>query len=78
MALNRSLFNSPFLTINTSRFFRLSAFPSLISSDFSLLRVRKNDSASEFAHLRGAGDCRWKHSRNARRIIKLETQTEKN
>ena len=46
MALNRSLFNSPFLTINTSRFFRLSAFPSLISSDFSLLRVRKNDSAS--------------------------------
>ncbi|XP_022933539.1 probable galactinol--sucrose galactosyltransferase 6 isoform X1 [Cucurbita moschata] len=47
MVLNRSLFNSPFLTINTSRFFRLSAFPSLISSDFSLLRVRKNDSSSD-------------------------------
>ncbi|XP_022145075.1 probable galactinol--sucrose galactosyltransferase 6 isoform X2 [Momordica charantia] len=48
MALNRWLFNPPSLTINTSRFFHPSAFPWLISSDYSLIRTPKKYSASAF------------------------------
>lgn len=46
MALNRWLFNSPVLTINTSRFFLSSSFPWSIVSDFNLVTTKKEHSVS--------------------------------
>ncbi|KAG6589829.1 putative galactinol--sucrose galactosyltransferase 6, partial [Cucurbita argyrosperma subsp. sororia] len=51
MALNPWIFNSPTLTINTSRFFLPFAVPWFISSDFVLLRATKKIPASEFSYI---------------------------
>ncbi|XP_022960752.1 probable galactinol--sucrose galactosyltransferase 6 isoform X1 [Cucurbita moschata] len=51
MALNPWIFNSPTLTINTSRFFMPFAVPWFISSDFVLLRATKKIPASEFSYI---------------------------
>ncbi|XP_022987598.1 probable galactinol--sucrose galactosyltransferase 6 isoform X1 [Cucurbita maxima] len=51
MALNPWIFNSPTLTINTSRFFLPFAVPWFISSDFILQRATKKIPASEFSYI---------------------------
>ncbi|XP_023515741.1 probable galactinol--sucrose galactosyltransferase 6 isoform X1 [Cucurbita pepo subsp. pepo] len=51
MALNPWIFNSPTLTINTSRFFLPFAVPWFSSSDFILIRATKKIPASEFSYI---------------------------